>query len=1028
MTNPSRRNFLKTAATTATGLTLGAPQLAKAIDPLMPAPLAAGGDGNGAAKTGSSVLNLPKGGGAVKGIGETFQVSPFTGTGNFSVPIYTSPGRGGMTPQLSLQYSTGAGNSPFGMGWNLSVPMISRKTEKGIPVYNDQEDTFILSGAEDLVLYLNQDKTTKEWSIEERQEGGWHIYRYRPRTEGLHALIEFWRNKSLKEAPASTESFWKITTKDNVTNVYGYCPEARLSHPDQPHKIYQWALELSYDALGNCTVYQYHLDAPDKTAADASALRNIAESHRCLDGTCNYHHYLQHIHYGNRQPIAYPSNFLEVLKHRLEQFKAAEYLFEVHFDYSNSTEGLEVLEDSLKKAVREWAYRPDPFSTYRSGFEIRTYRLCRRVLMFHHFEKGENAEPVLVRSTDFRYQFEPHGGVAQLVQVIQRGYRQTFDAKWRHSEEYYLQEQKQGLSSQTYAIKSFPPLQMHYSAFQPAQQRFKPITADGDDLPPGGLATPDMALVDLFGTGLQDVLYTSEAGYFYWKNEGNFRFSRRRTMRNMPNEVRLSNPGVSFGDMAGDGQADLLVQNENGWGIYEANGKAGWKNFRPYKSFPSFSFADPSVRLMDLTGDGKSDAVRSTPTSFYWFRSEGEKGFAEPKMFRRTYDLAEFPDVDFSSPRVKLADMSGDGLQDIVLLHSGRIDYWANLGYGKFSKRITLANAPHFGHDFDPRRLFFADLDGSGTADMIYVEANQVRFWFNRSGNAWSETFTIYGTPAFHDYAAITPADMLGNGCTGLLYSDEYRRGPSNYRFLDFTGGVKPHLLVEMSNNMGSTTRVRYQPSTYFYLQDLKLHPRRNWVSTLPFPVQCIEKVEHLDQLSGNVLATRYAYHHGYYDGQEREFRGFACVEQWDTERIDLFKPGEAGATGFSNLEPGHLVTPSYIKTWYHTGAMPNDPESGTSRELPLDIHELFRADYYRGGQQLFSISSSKLDLLPNRGAVREAYRALRGTLLRQEVYAQGSTIPYTVQESAMRVKQLQPKNSSPHAVFQSLPLETLHF
>ena len=48
-----------------------------------------------------------------------------------------------------------------------------------------------------------------------------------------------------------------------------------------------------------------------------------------------------------------------------------------------------------------WPCRPDPFSTYRAGFEVRTYRLCRRVLMFHHFpdEAGVGAD-CLVRSTD----------------------------------------------------------------------------------------------------------------------------------------------------------------------------------------------------------------------------------------------------------------------------------------------------------------------------------------------------------------------------------------------------------------------------------------------------------------------------------------------------------------------------------------------------------------------------------------------------------------------------------------------------
>ena len=101
-------------------------------------------------------LALPKGGGAIRGIGEKFAANPVTGTGSMSVPIATSPGRSGFGPQLSLSYDSGAGNGPFGFGWSLSLPSITRKTDKGLPQYLDAEDSdvFILSGAEDLVPVL----------------------------------------------------------------------------------------------------------------------------------------------------------------------------------------------------------------------------------------------------------------------------------------------------------------------------------------------------------------------------------------------------------------------------------------------------------------------------------------------------------------------------------------------------------------------------------------------------------------------------------------------------------------------------------------------------------------------------------------------------------------------------------------------------------------------------------------------------------------------------------------------------------
>src|SRR5688500_8616013 len=136
-------------------------------------------------------ITLPKGGGAIRGIGEKFTANPVTGTGAMSVPLAASPGRSGFGPQLALSYDSGAGNGPFGFGWSLSLPSITRKTERGLPRYRDAEesDVFVLSGAEDLVPALRPDGTPFEVESVGR---GHTIRRYRPRVEGLFARIERW--------------------------------------------------------------------------------------------------------------------------------------------------------------------------------------------------------------------------------------------------------------------------------------------------------------------------------------------------------------------------------------------------------------------------------------------------------------------------------------------------------------------------------------------------------------------------------------------------------------------------------------------------------------------------------------------------------------------------------------------------------------------------------------------------------------------------------------------------------------------
>ncbi|MFZ0546018.1 MAG: SpvB/TcaC N-terminal domain-containing protein, partial [Candidatus Promineifilaceae bacterium] len=159
-------------------------------------------------------VSLPKGGGAIRGLGEKYAANPVTGTGAMIVPIATSSGRGGFGPQLSLSYDTGAGNGPFGVGWSLSAAAITRKTDKGLPRYNDaqESDVFILSGAEDLVPVLNPDGTRYVDSV---TFSGYMVYRYRPRIEGLFARIERWTNQE------TGATHWRSITRDNITTLYG---------------------------------------------------------------------------------------------------------------------------------------------------------------------------------------------------------------------------------------------------------------------------------------------------------------------------------------------------------------------------------------------------------------------------------------------------------------------------------------------------------------------------------------------------------------------------------------------------------------------------------------------------------------------------------------------------------------------------------------------------------------------------------------------------------------------------------------
>jgi RHS repeat-associated protein len=880
--------------------------------------------------TASQVISLPNGGGALQGIGETFAPDLFTGTGNFTVPIALPPGRNGFQPELSLVYSTGNGNSPFGLGWSLSVPGVSRKTSKGVPRYRDnssdseERDTFVLSGAEDLV------------QITERQDS---VARFRPRTEGLFARIGHMQD--------TENDFWRVRTKDGLVSLYGTAASAGndpavVADPEDRSKVGSWGLTETTDSFGNRIEYQY--------------FRNLGE-----DG-----------------PHVWDQLYLERIQYvDYEKNGETRFLVSVTFVYEE---------------------RPDPFSNHRSGFESRTRFRCKRIEVRTHPD-----EDLLVRTYELVYLDErvsagelpesslPLNGVSLLshVKVVSRDGNQT---------------------------QELPPLEFGYTQFEPSKRRFQSLNAENNSMPTQSLAHDDFEMVDLFGNGLPDIVQMNGFAQ-YWRNRGGGTFDRPELMEEIPSNVQLKDPRVQFADLNGNGRADLLVQHLGGFFPLSFQGRFSKEGFISYEHVPSVELFGPAtVRLMDLDGDGVVDALHTGDEHFELFFNDPETGWSEVESRPRQHDLADFPDLSFSDPQVKLADMTGDGLQDFVLVSQGQIDYWPYLGHGRWGRRVRMETSPVFddsaplpGIGFDPKRVLFGDLDGDGLDDVVHIEPNRITVWINQGGNRWSKPFSINNTPTFTDADAVRLADMLGTGTEGILWTaDQMTPLDNTYQFLELTGGAKPYLLNEMNNHMGAVTRIAYTPSSKFYLADEK-DPHRRWKTPLPFPVQVVECVEVIDELSQGKLTMEYRYHHGYWDGAEREFRGFGRVEQLDTETFKRFnEPGlHDDATQFNRVEETQFSPPTLTKTWFHLG--PIGDESGERREAD------FAVEYWVEDPPVLKRPAEMiafLEALP-RQPQADALRSLQGNILRTELYALDDTAreerPYTVSETLFGVREESP-------------------
>lgn len=857
----------------------------------------------------SGAISLPTGGGALQGLGEKFSPDLHTGTGNFSIPISVPHGRNGVQPTLALTYSSGSGNGPFGLGWSLGAPMISRKTSAGVPRYRDgaadvrKHDTFLLSGSEDLVPVRG---------------GAAGVRRYRPRTEGLFARIE------RHEGPDR----WEVRTHDGMLSVYGGVQDdevgaTTLADPAAPGRVFGWKLTETRDPFGNLVRYEYLRDA----------------------GSDDFHHwdqlYLRRVLYADH-----------------EQDGETRFLVSVELEYED---------------------RPDPFSDHRAGFEIRTRKRCRRIVVRTHADVDRRVRTyemvyldALVERGELPAAELPANGVSLLARVQVTGHDGDRD-------------------------EALPPIELGYTRFRPEGRDFFPLT--GRDLPARSLAGRGVELVDLFGNGLPALVEMGES-VRYWKNRGDGTFDLPRPMADAPAGLRLGEPGVQIVDANGDGRADLLVSRGSVAGYFPLRSGGEWdrRSFRAYDAAPTFALDDPEVRLVDLDGDGVTDAIRSGARLECFF-NDADAGWTESRGVERRA-LSLFPDVTFSDPRVRFADMSGDGLQDMVVVRDGSVEYWPAQGWGDWGRRVTMRRSPRLPDGYDPRRILLGDVDGDGCADLVYVDDTRVTLWINRCGNGWSEPVVIHGTPSVADGDAVRIADVMGVGIAGLLWSfDAGRAGRERMVFLQLAGEPKPYLLNRMANNTGAVTEVEYAPSTRCYLDDLARGIR--WKTPLPFPVQVVRRSVAIDAISGGRLTTEYTYHHGYWDGAEREFRGFGRVDQRDTETFDDFRAavGDASAAAARSYSP-----PQETRTWYHQGPVGDEHGEWTEPD--------YSAEFWPGDAPCFrrpAEMEEALAALPRR-ARRDALRTLRGRVLRTESYALDGppleTVPFTVTEQLHAVRE----------------------
>lgn len=929
--------------------------------------------------------NLPKGGGAVTGLtGNMGAVGP-DGAATFSLPLPISKGRG-YAPSLSLTYQNQAGNGAFGFGWSVGVMSIRRRTSKGVPTYT-QLDEFVGANGEVIVPIINKNG---EVEIAQRDElfgvklaHHYQVITYRSRVEKSFSRFEFW---SLHEenAPANIPTqFWVMLNANGDAHLFGYEITAQIVDSQNRAHIAQWNLNASVSATGE--QIEYHYRAEDEQGCDQQEIQSHVNA--------NTQRYLEKVYYGN--PVG--ERVFSCVKSDNTLSKNA--LFVLVFDYGERSSALATYPQWQSNSA--WALRKDCFSLFHYGFEVRTRRLCRQVLMYHRLESLEKqaalAEtPELVARLTLTYAESGSGSI--LVSAQQSAFNDNKDAQ---------------------SLVTLPPVKFDWQMLGATKQ------AQWQSLDELASFTPQQPYqyVDLLGEGLAGVLYQDSGAWWY-------RAPIRKEDKQNPNAVTwdkakklpiipsLRNSAM-LTDVTGDGKLDWLVTqgHANGYYTQDETKAESWLNFVPLDALP-VEYFHPRAEMTSLTGSGFADLALIGPRSIRLYAGSAQGWKKSKEVMQAEGVTLPIKNVNRRT-LVAFSDVLGSGQQHLIKVDYQGLTCWVHLGEGKFSLPITI---PGFSADrlkFNPNQLYLADLDGSGTTDIIYAQSTHLEVYFNQSGKQFvrGDDIALPKGIRFDSHCQLQVADVQGLGIASILLTKSY---PTPQHWVLSLQNQKPWLLTSINNNMGLIQTLHYRSSAQYWLDEKLARQQQNKkkaVSHLPFALHTLWKIETIDEITQSRLTQTYHYRHGVWDGIEKEFRGFGCVEMTNAE-------------SFKSEEDLADKTPSALtRQWFLTG------KSVVDTQMP--------DEFWQGDDAAFALFSPRFT--QGEGSSEKACddaiyqehaywfeRGLQGQLRRKEIYgldnAVVADVPYAVTEQRPQVRLIEAQGRSPVVMPSTVESRVYHY
>ncbi|SKB35748.1 RHS repeat-associated core domain-containing protein [Luteibacter sp. 22Crub2.1] len=887
-----------------------------------------------------------------------------TGSSVLRLPLPLSRWRDA-SPSLALFYGSDAGNGVFGLGFHVPVPSIRRDTTEGVPRFDDS-DGYVGPDGERLVA---TDSRTVD------QIGGialphtWKAVRYRPQVDSRSDRIEQW------SAEGKTP-LWVVHAADGSIAVYGHDDTTTLRKAARPSDIAVWFLCESVTARGEHAVYSYR-------AEDGHGVADTRD-------TCAAR-YLSHIRYGHRRGSLAPFAFVPPVQ-------PLTFYFEAIFDYGQRTLDPDIGPPYAED--RPWSTRRDPFCDVDYGFEHRTLRLCRQLLIYHRLP-ALGPDPVLVRRVLFEYDEQPWLTRMTSLQTLAYG--------------------AQG------DVERSPRVDIAWTDFDSADASAHPLdSASGVD--DGYRAT----LIDLYGDGIPGILNRECETWTYREpvratgGEDAITYGTpvalaiQPSIRGFDASVHPSQGAVFVGappavparrmlaDVTADGALSWIVADPALRGYFTLRSDRTWSAFQPFPSIP-MDFRHHDVQWADLTGAGQMDMLLISSHAVIWW-PRNRHGYGRARKVAHESDglpLAASPNT-----YVGFAPVLCKGTAQLVRVNEdGIVECWPGLGYGHFGQAVHVGTINLPGIALERSRLHFADIEGKGVADILYCDSKALLWYRNLSGHGFAPAIA-YAWPDGQRYErtwTVSFAPARGDGISAIISLPHVgnRLKPRHWR-MDFFH-VPPHRICGTDNHRGASTAVTYRASGHTTLDDKAAG--RCVTSHLPFPLLTTSMIETFDATFQTSHRISFEWRDGYYDPIDRRMRGFAFRQERREQRTAM---------------PG-LTSDVLTRRWNYVGNADID-----SRRDGFDVSD---AQAIGVGPDLFSRWTGNGDVIMDPADPfpdGDRWRSLAGLERRYEVFTVSDTsvrsTPLKVVEWRYLVRQLRQEDDGSPATSSCLPIEILTY